>query len=69
MKLDKRFSGGFAMTTAYTYSKSMGFQSEDSTLDFYINVKRNWRRLNFDRTHFFAQSYVYELPFGKGRSS
>jgi hypothetical protein len=67
VKLDKRYSNGFALTTAYTYSKSMGYQSEDSGLDFYINGKRNWRRLNFDRTHYFVQSYVYELPFGKGK--
>ncbi|PYT18427.1 MAG: TonB-dependent receptor, partial [Acidobacteria bacterium] len=66
-KLDKRFSNGFAMTTSYTYSKAMGMQSEDSGLDFYINARRNWRRLDFDRTHTFAQSYVYELPFGKGK--
>ena len=30
VKLDKRFSGGFGLTTAYTYSKAMGYQSEDS---------------------------------------
>ena len=67
VKLDKRFSGGFQMTTAYTYSKSLGYQSEDSAIDFYINPKRNWRRLDFDRTHVFAQSYIYELPFGKNK--
>jgi hypothetical protein len=67
VKLDKRYSNGFSLTTAYTYSKAMGFQSEDSGLDFYINPKRNWRRVNFDRTHYFVQSYVYELPFGKGK--
>jgi hypothetical protein len=67
VKFDKRLSGGFAMTTAYTYSKSMGFQSEDSNLDDYIDVKRNWRRVGFNRTHYFVQSYVYELPFGKGK--
>jgi hypothetical protein len=67
VKLDKRFSGGFALTTAYTYSKAMGFQSEDAGLDFYINPKRNWRRVDFDRTHYFVQSYIYELPFGKGK--
>ncbi len=66
-KLDKRFSSGFSLTTAYTYSKAMGMQSEDSGLDVYINGRRNWRRLNFDRTHNFTQSYVYELPFGKGK--
>ena len=67
LKLDKRFSNGFAMTTAYTFSKAMGYQSEDSFLEFFINQRRNWQRLNFDRKHFFAQSYVYELPFGKGK--
>ncbi len=67
VKLDKRYSNGFAMTTAYTYSKSMGYQSEDSGIDTYINSRRNWRRLNFDRTHYFVQSYVYEVPFGKGK--
>ena len=67
VKLDKRYSSGFSLTTAYTYSKAMGYQSEDSGIDFYINPRRNWRRLDFDRTHLFVQSYVYELPFGKGK--
>lgn len=66
-KLDKRYSNGFAMTTSYSYQKAMGMQSEDAGLDFYINARRNWRRLDFDRTHTFAQSIVYELPFGKGK--
>jgi hypothetical protein len=67
LKLDKRFSSGFTMTTAYTFSKAMGYQSEDSFLEFFIAQRRNWQRLNFDRKHFFVQSYVYELPFGKGK--
>ncbi len=67
VKLDRRFTGGFSMTTSYTFSKAMGMQSEDAGLDFYINPRRNWRRLDFDRTHFFAQSYIYELPFGKSK--
>ncbi len=68
-KLDKRFSDGFALTTSFTYAKAMGMQSEDAGLDFYINARRNWRRLDFDRTFTFAQSYVYELPFGKNKKS
>ena len=66
-KLDKRFSGGFSMTMSYSYQKAMGMQSEDSGLDYYIYARRNWRRLDFDRTHTFAASYVWELPFGKGK--
>jgi Carboxypeptidase regulatory-like domain len=66
-KLDKRFSNGFALTTSFTYAKAMGMQSEDAGLDYYINPQRNWRRLDFDREFTFAQSYVYELPFGKNK--
>jgi hypothetical protein len=28
LKLDKRFWGGFSMTTVYIFSKAMGYQSE-----------------------------------------
>ncbi len=46
----------------------MGFQSgDDGGLTFYINQRRNYARNDFDRTHTFVQSYVYELPFGPGK--
>ncbi len=68
IKLNRRFSNGFALTTSYTYGKGMGFQVDDDTsLDFYVNQQRNWARNDFDRTHTFVQSYVYELPFGPGK--
>ncbi|MCC6368570.1 MAG: TonB-dependent receptor [Bryobacterales bacterium] len=67
VKLDRRFSNGFSMTTAITYGKALGYQSEDGGITFYINGSRNWQRLNFDRKFNFTQSYVYELPFGKGK--
>ncbi|MGI8989075.1 MAG: TonB-dependent receptor domain-containing protein [Bryobacteraceae bacterium] len=67
VKLDHRFSSGFILTTAYTFSKALGYQPEDAGLQFYIDQRRNYSRLDFDRTHSFVQSYVYELPFGKGK--
>jgi hypothetical protein len=67
VKLDRRFSNGLLITTAYTYGKALGYQSEDGGLTFYINPRRNWQRLNFDRKHNFILGYVYELPFGKGK--
>jgi carboxypeptidase family protein len=67
-KLDRRFSNGFATTTSYTFGKGMGFQTgDDGGLAFYINQRRNYARNDFDRTHTFVQSIVYELPFGKGK--
>ena len=41
VKFDRRFSGGFATTTAYTFGKGMGFQTgDDGGLSFYINQRR-----------------------------
>ena len=68
VKLDKRYSNGLAITTSYTYAKAMGYQSEDAGLKFYINPRRNYSRLDFDRTHSFVESFVYDLPFGKGKA-
>ena len=66
-KVDRRFSGGFLMTTAYTWSKAMGYSSEDGGFWNYLQPRRSYSRLDFDRTHTFVQSYLYELPFGKNK--
>ncbi len=68
IKLDKRYSSGLAMTTSFTWGHALGYQSEDQGLTFYINGRRNWRNLDFNRKYNFVQSYVYELPFGKGKA-
>jgi hypothetical protein len=68
MKFDRHFSGGLATTTAYTFAKGMGFQTDDDGgLSFYINQRRDYARNDFDRTQTFVQSIVYELPFGQGK--
>jgi len=67
VKLDRRFSGGFLMTTAYTYGKALGYSSGTDNLWNYIQPTRSYARLDFDRRHNFVQSYLYELPFGKGK--
>jgi hypothetical protein len=67
VKVDRRFSGGFMMTTAYTWSKALGFNSETGGLWNYIQTDRNYSRLDFDRAHAFVQSYIYELPFGPNK--
>jgi hypothetical protein len=67
VKFDRRFSGGFLLTSAYTWSKSMGYTDENGGLAYYINPERSRSELGFSRRHSFAQSYVYELPFGRGK--
>ncbi len=65
VKLDRRFSGGFMLTTGYTYSKALGYSAEDGGMWNYLQPRRGYSRLDFDRSHSFVQSYLYQLPFGK----
>ena len=70
VKFDRRFSSGLTMTTAFTWQKAMDFQSgDDGGLDFYAGqgLHRNYARADFDRTLNYIQSYIYQLPFGKGK--
>lgn len=70
IKFDRHFSHGFALTTAYTYGKSLGYVNESGEnsggVTYYINFKRNYARTDFDNTHTFVQSYVWDLPLGQG---
>ncbi|MBI3208491.1 MAG: TonB-dependent receptor [Candidatus Solibacter usitatus] len=66
LKLDRRFAG-FLLTTAYTYGKAMGIGDDNGGYSYYVNPHRSYVRQGFDRTQTFVQSYVYDLPFGKGR--
>lgn len=70
VKFDRHFSHGFALTTAYTYGRALGYVEEagenSSGVTYYINFRRNYARTDFDNTHTFVQSYVWDLPMGKG---
>src|SRR5579859_4390814 len=68
---DRRVGSGLILTTSYTYGKALGFIEENGEnsngIDYYINFRRNYARTDFDRTHMFVQSYIWDLPFGKGQ--
>jgi hypothetical protein len=67
VKLNHRFSGGFLLTTAYTYGKAIDYSQDNGVLFNNINVRANRAPDEADRTHVFVQSYNYQLPFGPGR--
>jgi hypothetical protein len=67
VKFDRRFSGGFSMTTAYTWSKAIDISNDNGGFAYYINPGRSRAPADFDRRHMFNQSYIWELPFGKGK--
>ncbi len=69
--LNRHFAAGVSITTSYTYGKALGFVGENgensSGVPYYIDFQRNYARTDFDRTQMFNQSFVYDLPFGKGQ--
>ncbi len=81
--LRRRFAQGFGMGATYTWAKSMDNQSVDpvgaasggglSTTNSRTptdmrNLADEWARSDFDRTHVFNLTTVWELPVGRGRS-
>jgi hypothetical protein len=72
LEFNKRFSYGLLYQANYTYSKALGEQEGDDQemVDSYrtlTNLRTDKRRLEFDNTHVFRSSGLYELPFGPSR--
>jgi len=68
VKLNRQFSNGLLITTAFTWGKGMNYQTgDDGAYDFYVDFERNYARTDFDRTLTYVQSFVYQLPWGRGR--
>jgi len=65
--VNRRFSGGFNFSLAYTFSKALGTAPGDGS---FVNPNNprlfDYRLMDFDRTHAFVATYVYNLPeFGR----
>lgn len=73
VKIEKRYSQGLVLMTAYTYSHAIDNTAEALTnaggqeLQDNYDVKRNRGNSAFDRRSAFVSSAVYDLPFGRGR--
>jgi hypothetical protein len=67
-KLEKRFAKGFSFLGSYTFSKCLdgpGSEEGASPATYLDNLNKG--PCNFDVPHNFVTSYIWELPFGKGR--
>ena len=66
-QLNRRFSHGLALTTAFTWGKALNYASgDDGGVLFYAQLRRNYARADFDRQFNYEQSFTYELPAGRG---
>ncbi|MBI3679648.1 MAG: TonB-dependent receptor [Acidobacteria bacterium] len=69
-RLEKRFSGGLSFLLGYTWSHSIDTASRGSGGSWHQNAYRlrdDRGSSDFDVRHRFTYSYVYQLPFGKGK--
>jgi hypothetical protein len=71
-KMEKRFSNGFSLLSAYTWSKNIGnvgeryWRSTGIQNQYNNAVERSISPI--DVPHRFTTAFLYDLPFGKGRS-
>ena len=67
MKVDRRFPNGLLLINSYTLSRSMDLVNENTTIGTPIDFDLSWARSNFDRTHNYVLTAIYELPWGPGK--
>jgi hypothetical protein len=68
-QLTRRFSKGFAFSSAVTWGKAQNYQTgpQDGNLMFWSGpVHRNYTIADFDRRLNYEQTITYELPGGRG---
>ena len=66
VNLTKRFSKGLSFTAAYTYSKALDYGGGLNPLINNLSVRQNYGPADFDRTHVFTLTHVWQLPIGTG---
>jgi hypothetical protein len=69
VKVEKRLSKGYSITSFYTFAKSIDEASDDGAASgiTYYNRRLEKGRSNYDVTHRWVTYALWELPFGKGR--
>jgi hypothetical protein len=75
VRLERRLSGGLSFLSSYNWSKSIdqnfGISEGGDASDFFAQDARNLKAergpSDYDTRHRWVFSYVYDLPFGKGR--
>jgi len=71
--LERRWSRGFALTASYTWSKAIDpgssgfFGVEGNSIQNPYDMRRDRSVSSYDVPHNLVLSWVYDLPFGKGK--
>lgn len=69
IRVDRRYHHGLFVTGFYTWSKNLTDADTDGGVSgvTYYNRRLEKARSNFDVSHRFVGTFIYELPYGKGR--
>jgi hypothetical protein len=67
MKVDRRLRNGLMITNSYTLSRSKDYANENTSIGTPIDPELSYGLSNFDRTHNYVLTTMYELPFGIGK--
>ena len=58
----RRFARSFTFSAAYTFSRTLTTVSDDGTYTNLYNAHLDYGYANFDRTHYFVSTFVWDLP-------
>jgi hypothetical protein len=69
VRVERRYRSGFFANGFYTWSKNLTDADADGSVSgaTYYNRRLEKGRSNFDISHRFVGTFIYELPYGKGR--
>lgn len=68
VRVEHRFSSGFSLLGAYTFSKCLGWPWQDVFSWHPLNMRLDRGHCQEDLNHNLVANSIYELPFGKGRA-
>lgn len=63
IKVDKRFSHGILFTNNYTFGRSVDYATDNGGIGTPADIRISRGRSDFDRTHAFVSSFVWQIPF------
>jgi hypothetical protein len=71
LKFQRRFANNFSFLNSYTWGKAMDLNSDNDGSVTVLNVHNvdayNWGPADYDITHTFSSSWIYEFPWARGR--
>jgi len=69
MQAKKRYNSGLEFTANYTWGRSLDYQSSLAEIKTQnpFDLRADYSRSSYDLTDIFDTSFVYDLPYGKGR--